>query len=61
MIFLHTNYFLGDQIKMRWAVHVACTKETRYTYRVLMGEIEGRRPLARSRPRQEIVKWILNK
>jgi len=47
--------------KMRWAVHVACTKETRYTYRVLMGKIEGRRPLARSRPRQGILKWILNK
>jgi hypothetical protein len=36
MIFLLTNYFLGDQIKMRWAVHVAFMQEKRYTYRVLM-------------------------
>jgi len=47
MIFLLTNYFLGDQIKMRWAMHVACMQEKRYTYRVLMGESEGKRPLAR--------------
>jgi hypothetical protein len=40
---------------------MACTQEKRYPYRVLMGKIEGKRPLARSRCRQEILEWILNR
>jgi len=47
--------------KMRKAVHVACTKEKRYPYRVLMGKTEGKRTLERARCRQGILKWFLNK
>jgi hypothetical protein len=36
---------------MREAVHEACTQK-RYTYRILMGKIEGKRLLARFRCRQ---------
>jgi len=37
---------------MRWAAHVACMKERRGVYRVLVGKSEGKRPLGRSRCRQ---------
>jgi len=36
---------------MRWARHVACMGEERGVYRVLVGKLEGRRPLGRSRRR----------
>jgi len=40
---------------MRWAGHVACIGEERGVYRVLVGKLEGRRPLGRPRRR-----WVDN-
>jgi hypothetical protein len=40
--------------RMRWAGHVARMEEGKGIYRVLVGRPEGRRPLARPRPRR---KW----
>ena len=37
--------------RMRWAGHVACMGEGRGVYRVLVGKLEGRRPLGRPRHR----------
>jgi len=37
--------------RMRWVVHVACMKERRAVYRVLVGKPEGKRPLGRPRRR----------
>jgi hypothetical protein len=34
---------------MRWAGHVACVGEGRGAYRILVGSLEGRRPLGRPR------------
>jgi hypothetical protein len=54
---LHNLYSLPDIIKqigsriMRWARHVACTGEGRIVYRVLIGNLEGRRPLGGPRHR----------
>jgi hypothetical protein len=39
---------------MRWARHVACIGELRDSYRVLVGKLEGRRPLERPRHRWEV-------
>jgi hypothetical protein len=35
--------------RMRWAEHVAHTGERRGVYRVLVGKLEGKRPLGRPR------------
>jgi hypothetical protein len=35
--------------RMRWAGHVASTGEWRSVYRVLVGKLEGKRPLGRPR------------
>jgi len=40
--------------RMRWAGHVAHMGEERGVYRVLVGKLEGRRPLGRPRRR-----WII--
>ena len=37
--------------RMRWAGHVARMGEERGVYRVLVGKLEGKRPLVRSRRR----------
>jgi hypothetical protein len=37
--------------RMRWAGHVACMGEERGAYRVLVGKLEGKRPLVRPRRR----------
>jgi len=37
---------------MRWAGHVARMGEERVVYRVLVGKLEGRRPLGRPRRRR---------
>jgi len=42
---------------MRWAGHVAHMGEERGLYRVLVGKLEGRRPLGR--PRRRWVGWII--
>jgi hypothetical protein len=39
--------------KMRWAGHVACMGEERGAYNILVGRLEGRRPLGRPRRRWE--------
>jgi hypothetical protein len=39
--------------RMRWARHVACMVESRSIYRVLVEKREGKRPLGRTRHRQE--------
>jgi hypothetical protein len=41
--------------RIRWAGHVACMGEERGVYRVLLGKLEGRRPLGRRRCR-----WVDN-
>jgi hypothetical protein len=41
--------------RMRWAGHVARNGEKRYTYRILVGKPEGKRPLGRPRRR-----WVDN-
>jgi hypothetical protein len=41
--------------KMRWAGHVPQMGEKRYTYRILVGKSEGKRPLGRPRCR-----WVDN-
>ena len=41
--------------RIRWAGHVARTGEERALYRVLVGKLEGRRPLVRPRHR-----WVDN-
>ena len=41
--------------RMRWAGHVARMDEERGVYRVLVGKLEGRRPLGRPRRR-----WVDN-
>jgi hypothetical protein len=37
--------------RMRWTGHVACMGESRGVFRVLVGKLEGKRPLGRSRHR----------
>jgi hypothetical protein len=39
--------------RMRWAGHVACMGEKRYAYRILVGKLEGKKPLGRPRCRWE--------
>jgi hypothetical protein len=52
---LHDLYFLPSIIRiiksrrMRWAVHVARMGEKRNAYRLLVGKLEGQRPLGRLR------------
>ena len=41
--------------RMRWAGHVARMGEERGVYRVLVGKVEGKRPLGRSR-----LRWVDN-
>jgi hypothetical protein len=41
--------------RMRWAGHVERMREKRNAYRLLVGKLEGRRPLGRSRRR-----WVDN-
>jgi hypothetical protein len=38
---------------MRWAGHVAHTREDRKVYKVLVGKLEGKRPLGKPRRRWE--------
>jgi hypothetical protein len=50
---LFNKYHSGDKIKKRCAGHVACVGKRMDAYRVLMGRLEGRRPLRRRRRRWE--------
>jgi hypothetical protein len=38
---------------MRWMGHVACMGDRRGVYRILVGKLEGKRPLVRPRLRWE--------
>ena len=51
----HNNVRVIKWRRMRWAGHVARTSEERGVYRVLVGKLEGRRPLGRPRRR-----WVDN-
>jgi hypothetical protein len=52
---LHNLYSSPNRIRviksrrMRWAGHVARRREARNTYRILVGNPEGKRPLGRPR------------
>jgi hypothetical protein len=47
---------------MRWAGHVPNMGEKRNAYRILVGKLEGERPLGRPRVGVRIIlKWILEK
>jgi len=50
---LLTKYYSSDKPRMRWARHVARVGERRGVYRVLVGKLEGKRPLGRPRRRWE--------
>jgi hypothetical protein len=53
---LYSNPDIIRQIKsrrMRWAVHVSRMGEERKVYKVLVGRLEGKRPLERPRHRRE--------
>jgi hypothetical protein len=56
---LHNLYFSPNIVRviqarrMRWAGHVARMGEGRGVYRVLVGRLEGKRPLGRPRRRWE--------
>jgi len=39
---------------MRWAGHIACMGEGRGVCRVLVGKLEGKRPMGRPRHRREV-------
>jgi hypothetical protein len=48
--------------RMRWTGHVTRMGENRNAYRILVGKLEGKRPLGRPRRRWwTIVKWILER
>jgi hypothetical protein len=44
--------------RLRWAVHVARMGEKRNAYRILVGKLEGKRPLGRPRHRWEDISEI---
>jgi hypothetical protein len=41
--------------RLRWVGHVACKGEMRNAYNVLVGKLEGKRPLGRPRRRWEVI------
>jgi hypothetical protein len=53
------NIWMIKSRRMKWAGHVACTREKRGAYRVLVGRPEGRKPHGRYRRRwEDIIKMI---
>jgi hypothetical protein len=47
---------------MRWEGHVARMGKVRNTYKILVGNREGKRPLGRPRHRwEDDIKWILGR
>jgi len=47
---------------MRWVGNVADMGEMRSAYRILVGNLEGKRPFGRPKCRwEEILEWILGK
>ena len=48
-----------NSIRIRWARYVAHMRKRRGAFRGLVGRPEGKRPLGRSRPRQNyVLKWL---
>jgi hypothetical protein len=48
--------------RRKWAGHMVCMGERRGLYRVLVGKLQGKRPLRRtSCIRRMILDWILKK
>jgi hypothetical protein len=45
----HISFRRSNQEELRWAEHVARMGERKSAYRVLVGKLEGRRPLKRAR------------
>jgi len=44
---------------MRWVAHVACMGKMRGAYKILVGKLEGKRPLGRPKHRlRDKIKWI---
>jgi hypothetical protein len=66
---LHNLYTLPSIIRMiksesmRWAGRIVQMREKRNAYRLLVGKLEGKRPLGRPRPKCVwiILKWILER
>jgi hypothetical protein len=50
-IFSGLKAIVNDELRMRWAGHVAGMGEKRNAYRILVGKPEGKRPLGRHRCR----------
>jgi hypothetical protein len=46
---------------MRWAEHVACIAAMRNSCKILVGKLEGKRPLRRPRHRWEDINRMLGK
>jgi len=56
------NIWVINSRRMRWAGHVAHMGKSRGACRMLLGRLEGRRPLGRLRHRWwEVLKWIFSK
>jgi hypothetical protein len=48
--------------RMRWTGHVSRMQEKTNAYRILVGKLEGKRPLGRQRHRwMDKLKWILER
>jgi hypothetical protein len=47
--------------RVRWAGHVAHSKEIRDVYKILAGKHEGKRPLGRLTDGKIVLEWILGK
>jgi hypothetical protein len=54
-LYIHTYIHTYKSRRMRWAGHVARMGEKRNAYRILVGNIEVKRPLGRPRRR-----WVDN-
>jgi len=52
-------YGTPNIVRARWAGHVACTREIRNAYTVLVGKPEGKRPLERRSGRWEYISMDL--
>ena len=53
VVSVHGHVCVIKSRRLRWVGHVACKRERKGVYRVLMGEPEGNRPLGRPRHRWE--------
>jgi len=54
-LYCSSNIWVIKPRRMRWAGHVGRMGEKRGLYRVLVGKLEGKRPLGRTRLRRRII------